>query len=714
MARTFLPATITIAVLLALAPAADCGQPDSTASDAEQKARSLAELREYFQAETTKLAAADLADVHTAADWKTHSTQARQQLHEMLGLDPLPQRTPLEATITGKVEHPEFTIEKVHYQSMPGLYVTGNLYLPKKRQPDEKLPAILYVCGHGRVLENGVSMGNKTHYQHHGGWFARNGYVCLMIDTIQLGEIEGMHHGTYRYNNWWWLNRGYTPAGVEAWNGIRGLDYLASRPEVDADKFGVTGRSGGGAYSWWIAALDERVKVAVPVAGITNLQNHIVDDCIEGHCDCMFMVNTYRWDFATLASLVAPRPLLISNTDKDRIFPLDGVVDVYNKTRRIYRLLDAEKKIGLHITEGPHADTQQLRVHAFQWFNKYLKNDDGLIETVATKHTPPADLKVFPAKQLPADELVTKIHESFVPAASAPQVPDDEKTWQDLQRQWRHSLKQDVFRGWPTKADKLNFKKIATQTADGLQLASYEFQSQLHVNLPLYVINPAGLKPEDVKQLHVKVLDETAWVNVLSVLRSIFADTLPASPPTKVAATGYKQLKDYLVKKRVAIAFVLPRGIGPTTWTTDKREQIHIQRRFALLGQTLDGMCVYDVQRAVAALRSEPGFAATPCWLQSRRQMAGVTLYASLFMNDVERIDLDDLPTTHRNGPYLLNVRRVFDLPQVVAWAGTRSQVNLNQPAETWTWANTLQKTLGHKGKLNFRGSANSQDVWWP
>ena len=116
----------------------------------------------------------------------------------------------------------------------------------------------------------------------------------LVIDTVELGEIRGEHHGTYKGGRFWWWSRGYTPAGCEAWQGIRALDYLETRPEVDKTRFGVTGRSGGGAYSWWIAALDERIKCAAPTAGITTLRNHVVDGCVEGHCDCMFMVNTYR------------------------------------------------------------------------------------------------------------------------------------------------------------------------------------------------------------------------------------------------------------------------------------------------------------------------------------------------------------------------------------------------------------------------------------
>ena len=120
------------------------------------------------------------------------------------------------------------------------------------------------------------------HYQHHGIWFAKNGYVCLIIDTIQLGEIEGIHHGTYSKNRWWWISRGYTPAGVEAFNSMRAIDYLISRPEVDASRLGVTGRSGGGIYSWWLSAIDERIKVTVPTAGITDLKNYVVDGCVDG------------------------------------------------------------------------------------------------------------------------------------------------------------------------------------------------------------------------------------------------------------------------------------------------------------------------------------------------------------------------------------------------------------------------------------------------
>src|SRR6266567_7089343 len=203
---------------------------------------------EYFHNEARVLAEKCLADVHTRQDWDQRRGEFRQQLYEMVGLDPLPPKTDLKATVTGTLDQPEFTVEKLHFESMPGLYVTADLYVPKKLA--RPAPAILYGCGHSLVKSNGVSYGNKVDYQRHGIWFARNGYVCLMLDTVQLGEIQGIHHGTYREGMWWWNSRGYTAAAAEAWNCIRALDYLETRPEVDKTRFGVTGRSGGGAYSW--------------------------------------------------------------------------------------------------------------------------------------------------------------------------------------------------------------------------------------------------------------------------------------------------------------------------------------------------------------------------------------------------------------------------------------------------------------------------------
>lgn len=636
-------------------------------------------VSEYFRLQTEKLAAASLADIQTLEDWQQHREEYRRQLQEMLGLDPMPQRTDLQATITGVVKDHGIVVEKLHFQSMPGLYVTASLYRPE--QVDEPLPTILYVCGHGRVVKDGVSLGNKATYQHHGAWFARNGYVCLIIDTIQLGEIEGQHHGTYRYGKWWWNNRGYTPAGVEAWNGIRALDYLETRPEVDAKRFGVTGRSGGGAYSWWVAALDQRIAAAVPVAGITSLHNHVVDGCVEGHCDCMYMVNTYRWDFGQVAALVAPRPLLISNTDKDRIFPLEGVVDVHAQTRRIYRLHDAGAALGLQITEGPHKDTQELHIHAFRWFNRHLRGTDELIEIAAHKLFDPESLKVFDS--IPEDERVTTIDQSFVPAVSPEDLPNSSAQLAELRSQWRRQLDAQTFRGWPGEDEQepLEVKRVADQSVDGVRVQRWEFTSETPYRLPVYLLQAAGEATTSPADIDVTVLGQAEWEQLAPALAAALPE---ADSLGKADATAWQTLVQRLqAEPQRAIAYVAPRGVGPTQWTTEERAQTHIRRRFMLLGQTDDGMRVWDVRRAVQALAKADGLAGAALHLHGEGNAAAIALYAAVYEDAVKSLRLTEPPVRNRDGLSLLNVSKFLEMPQLVLLvASGGKQVTITSAAE--------------------------------
>jgi hypothetical protein len=133
------------------------------------------------------------------------------------------------------------------------------------------------------------------------------------------------------------------------------------------------------------------------------------------------------------------------------------------------------------------------------------------------------------------------------------------------------------------------------------------------------------------------------------------------------------------------MAWVAPRGIGPTEWTRDTKERTQIRRRFALLGQTDDGMRVWDVRRAIGALRSIPEAKSLPLWLQGERDAAVWCLYAALFEPDVKRLDLHELPPSHTSGPALLNVLRSLDVPQALALAAERAKVILyvDDPAQS-------------------------------
>jgi dienelactone hydrolase len=663
-------------------------------------------LAEYFAAETAKLRDHCLADIKTLDDWKAKRGEYRRQLLEMLGLDPPPEKSDLKPVITGRLEHDEFVVEKLHFQSRSGLYVTGNLYLPKKI--DGPLPTILYVCGHSRVVVDGVPMGAKAGYQHHGAWYARNGYACLTVDTLQLGEIEGIHHGTHRYGMWWWLNRSYTPAGVEAWNCVRALDYLETRPEIDKTRIGVTGRSGGGAYSWWIAAIDDRIRVAVPTAGITDLQNHVVDGAVEGHCDCMYMVNTYRWDYPLVAALVAPRPLLIQNTDSDRIFPLDGVYRTFEKTRGIYRLFDSEKRgtssdIALNITPGPHKDTQELQTMEFRWFNHYLKNDDSPVDSRAPKYFEPQQLKVF--DKLPDDQVNTKIHETFVEKSRPPEVPFDKASWNPKKAVWDETsqtswstLYADVFR-WPVIKDSIDVKEAFSVEREEIRLAAYDFNYHYEENrvqgpLRLYVLHRSGMTKPELEVL--TVMDDRGWRELLGSVRPCFEDQFRDEQLPEADAGSWNSLKQMLLKSSWIMSYFAPLGVGSTAFDHSDRKQVQNRRRFYLLGNTLDAVQAYQIQMALSATREVHRGQLVPLWLQAEGNMAGLALYAAMYRKNVARLDLYDLPKTHKDGPFFLNVNRYLDMPQALAMAAERSKIVLYQDDDSgWEYPQAVAKALG-------------------
>jgi hypothetical protein len=669
-------------------------------------------LEAYFRREAQRLGDACLADVKTRDDWERQRPERRRQFLEMMGLWPLPPRTDLKPVVTGKVDAEHFTIEKLHFQSLPGLYVTADLFLPKKAT--FPAPAILYVCGHGASIVDKVSHGNKVSYQQHPAWYAEHGYVCLIVDSLELGEIQGIHHGTYRLNHWWWQTVGYTPAGVECWNGMRALDYLETRKEVDAKRLGVTGRSGGGATSWWVAAADERVQCIVPVAGITDVLAHVAGESpvppgtlprfrkgvVTGHCDCMYFVNTYRWDNALAAALCAPRPLLLGNSEADTIFPVPGYRRLADKVRKVYELYGAGDKFQLLETAGPHKDTPELRLGEYGWMNRWLKNDTGEVTEPDRPRFEPPQLKVF--ERPPDDAVNAVVQETFCKPAvvELPQAPEVAREWwKGKSKEWLDGLRDKVFHGWPAQAPPLDARLAADIKHDGLRLRAFDFVSEENVELRLWLLTAE--KVEKPSLVVLTSVDETGWRDWTQELGPTFKEALQLAREPKFDEAKFAQNRKALEFNQWAFATLAPRGIGPTRYAeVGTADDNHVRRRFALLGQTLDGQRVWDVRRGLAALRSVSDLRETPLWLQGTGDMAGVVLYAALFEPDVARLDLWHPPASHRQGPIFLNVRRILDMPQAVALALPRKVFIYTKDdgeAAAWEWPLQLQKALGQE-----------------
>lgn len=371
-------------------------------------APSLAQSHPLLEAEAARILAQAEKELATQTSWEPLRARRRKELQQMLGLDPWPARTALNVQIRGTLDQDDHTVEKITFESIPKFYVTANLYLPKQRQG--RVPVIVYVCGHAMVPE-----GAKTAYQRHGISFARNGYACLIVDPIQIAEVFSLHHGVYALQLFDWYARGYTPAGIDVWNAIRAIDYLATRPEIDIAKCGMTGRSGGAAMTWFTAALDDRIKVAAPVMGISTYLANLREDTQRRHCDCMFPINFHRHDMTHQGGLIAPRPLLMAHGRKDDLFPVAGYTKFEEVLTKLYGNYGHPERFRNIVVDTGHQDSDFLREQVLRWFDRHLVGIEREPE-MTYQNAKPETLTVFAGKP-PADAINPRVHLLFKPIA---------------------------------------------------------------------------------------------------------------------------------------------------------------------------------------------------------------------------------------------------------------------------------------------------------
>ena len=634
-------------------------------------------IQRYLARAAEEIHGSFLQDVKSVEPWEKLRTRYKEEYLHMLGLWPMPRKSPLRATVTGRLKGDGYVVEMLHYQSRPRLYVTGNLYRPAKVKEGERLPAVLYVCGHSGQGRNG----NKTAFQSHGIWFARHGYVCLAIDTLQLGEIAAVHHGTYREGRWWWHSRGYTPAGVECLNGIRGIDYLTSRPDVDPRRIAVTGISGGGAATFWIAAADGRVRVAVPVSGMADLPSYVTNRVINGHCDCMFLYNTFRWPWTRIAALVAPRPLLFTNSDRDQIFPMDANDRVINRLERVYSLYGTSDLVDAVVSIGGHAYRKDIRQAAYRFINLHLKDDprvvaDSELDLVGGSGgerrypIPLEKLRVFPEdSDLPKDELNTTIDRHFVPMAKV--EPPAEGKFADWKAKLQAELRRVSFGCFPERIPSAKLLETDTrgsrlETEAGIEVGLYPAQAYrpgVEVKRLLLVVqNPGskGLTPKYVQRVYSRGDDV------------------------------------YLCE---------PRGVGGTRWT-QKDPPNYVERSHVLLGRTVDTGRVWDVIAAARYLRAKHE-GKVPVQVVGEGSAGVLAAQAALWEPEIDGLILSKPVLGHMQGggPQFLNVLRVCDVPEVLGMLAPRPLTIYGTAPERLDKVAAIYAAAGSSAKFVVRGN---------
>ena len=635
-------------------------------------------IRDYLVREARRITDHAINDLKSPAEVTRRLGERRQQFLRALGLGDLrtaAERGPVPHKVTGVVQRKGFRIEKLHYESLPNLHVTANLYLPTAATAASRRPGILYVCGHAQQ--------QKVYYQGHPRRLAELGFPTLIVETVQLGEVTGYHHGCYREGWFHWYSRGYSPAAIEVFNGIRGLDLLASRPEVDATRLGTTGISGGGAQTWYIAAADERVKACSPVCGTATLASHIYDRVIDGHCDCMWWPNTPMWDLADVAALIAPRPLLIASANQDGIFPVDAIREVHAQLEGLYRTLDVSEHLRFVETPGGHSYHERSRTEILSWFLKHLVGkgvppaEVGDIELDPAKLESEETLRVYSAGS-PAGNRAVTIHDELIAVAKAPTVASAASV-QTVRTQLVDALRRDTFNHFPAAPPPLDL--VEEYALDGGVGTRVAFTSE-----DGWRFHALRRNPPDVKGAAPAIV----------VLRS------PGEGRNDSDAFAGAIRKPW-------VKFITEtRGTGDTAWGDDLGW--HVRRACAWTGRTIASMRVWDALRALEAARALPGVDPSRVAIAARGEMCAVALYAALLDGRVTTVALESPPATQNAASApdgkgaaieMLNCLRYTDLAYVAGLLHPAELVVAGEFPATFGWAEQLYGRLPPAGRFH-------------
>jgi len=330
----------------------------------------------------------------TPTEWTSRAKRVRRELAVSLGLWPMPGKTPLNAVVHGQIEQPDYTVEKVYFESVPGFFVTGNLYRPKGRSG--KLPGVLCPHGHwrnGRFMDWGLEEvrkqiargeeefedGGRSVLQSRCVQLARMGCVVFHYDMMGYADSvqipESIAHGFSKQRpemntreNWGLFSPQaeahlQSVMGLQTWNSIRALDFLTSLPDVDAKRIGVTGASGGGTQTFILCSLDDRPAVAFPAV--------MVGTAMQGGCTCenacLLRVDTGNVE---IAALFAPKPLgMTAADDWTREMPTKGFPELQTH----FAMLGAPQNVALKpLLQFQHNYNSPSRAAMYGWMNTHL------------------------------------------------------------------------------------------------------------------------------------------------------------------------------------------------------------------------------------------------------------------------------------------------------------------------------------------------------
>lgn len=586
------------------------------------------------------------AEIPIAADPQTFDArrgELRARIRESMGLRDLPERTPLDAEVVGTVSFDGYRIEKLRFESRPGVVVTAHVYVPDGPGP---FPVVVSPIGHYYVY------GKSSPYvapRAHG--LAKLGYASLVYDAFGQGERDV---GGHSHDEGWRLAlTGQSNLSIMVWDTMRAIDYLETRSDIDTTRLAVTGASGGGLNSLYTSIVDDRISASLPVVFVTGFEDIVIAGGPHDPC-------TYQWGVAgytnmgEMAGLFAPKPQLLMAGDRDVYFPADGTRRAYEQANQIYSLFGADDDVRLFVAQSDHEYHLSMRERLYGFVEEHLssRGDGAPIPepSFALPNPGEARLRVFDGA-FPNDRNPRSLAEQWaIEAIDRLPSPDE------------------------TSAATLRSSLIAT-----LHPGAVEFVPEI-VEIDAYT-NPSGVR---IERLRIDVdpgIALAAYVKPGSV----------GSPAIVIVDGGGLTRPEIVLEpapEDLTIVYVAPRGDGESAWN----EHLATANNF-MLGDTLLAQRASDVAKVGRALKRYGPTAGAPIGLLALGEHAALTaafsqaMYGaydaasigpvmSTFMESFQR----ELPMATR----VFGLLKHGDMPQVL-WLAAERPLQLVLTSESHT-----------------------------
>jgi cephalosporin-C deacetylase-like acetyl esterase len=647
---------------------------------------------------------AQLRALRTASGVRARIEKVRSTVWKLVG-GPF-EKTPLNPRITGTLDRGAYRIEKVVFESYPEIYVTANLYIPSGRKGP--FPGVLAPLGHTR---NGKAYRNYAYvYQA----LARKGYVVLAFDPFGQGERyqyldpqtgkalygpTGEHSQAGRPM----LLFGSTFAQYRAWDGVRALDYLLSRSEVDPEKIGLTGQSGGATMTMYLCALEPRIKVAVEVDGnsenlagpsyappgaVADAEQNLIFSLPEGI------------DRGDLLLAFAPKPLLMIYTPIDRgatYSPtyIEGTKEVHKEVQAAYKLMGVPEKAGLFATSLPHDYDFFSRQAAYRWFNQWLGREDWGTEEAEFDEAAPGDLHCTSTGQVLTSlggrtvvQLNSDRLKKIAPANPLGSTPSDAMTFRQSARgTLRHLL------ALPEEKSPLDSGTLSSHSRKGIHIDEVVFHSEPSIRVTGWFVKPDQSSGPFPTILHVSE-------------RGKYDTPEETGDLVRLAKKGFAVCS---VDLR-GLGFSIPRlpAAGPVFYHGDNIQEDYAWASFGL-GKPVLGQRVWDCLRCLDYLESRPDVDRGRIRGLGEHGGAIALLLAAVIEDRVSSLMLDSIVATYQSLVesksyslglpwFLYGILKHFDLPDMVAAMAPKPCWVLNaNNAEGTPWPERKLAAIYHR-----------------